>query len=214
MWNKSNIDYTLYLVTDRNLLKGGNLKEAVEKAILGGATIVQLREKNVTSLEFYNIAKEIKAITDKYNVPFIIDDRLDIALSVGADGLHIGQSDLPAKVARSLLGSDKILGVSAGTLEEAVKAEKDGADYLGVGAVFPTDTKKDAAYVNLDILKEIKENVHIPVVAIGGINGSNISLLKEAGIDGVAVVSAIMAKEDLKRAAEDLRRRLDFVKQK
>ena len=199
------IDYKLYLVTDRDVLKGRDLGKAVEDSILGGATIVQLREKDVTSREFYAIATKIKAITDKYNVPLIINDRLDIALAVGAFGVHIGQSDMPCIIARQVLGKDKIIGVSVHTLEEALEAEKDGADYLGCGAVFSTSTKKDATNVSYDQLKEIKSRVKIPVVAIGGINEKNLAQLKETNIDGVAIVSAILGKENIKEATENLK---------
>lgn len=199
------IDYKLYLVTDRDVLKGRDLGKAVEDSILGGATIVQLREKDVTSREFYAIAAKIKVITDKYNVPLIINDRLDIALAVGAFGVHIGQSDMPCIIARKVLGKDKIIGVSVHTLEEALEAEKDGADYLGCGAVFSTSTKKDATNVSYDQLKEIKARVKIPVVAIGGINEKNLAQLKESNIDGVAIVSAILGKENIKEATENLK---------
>jgi len=199
------IDYKLYLVTDRDVLKGRDLGKAVEDSILGGATIVQLREKDVTSREFYAIAAKIKAITDKYNVPLIINDRLDIALAVGAFGVHIGQSDMPCIIARQVLGKDKIIGVSVHTLEEALEAEKDGADYLGCGAVFSTSTKKDATNVSYDQLKEIKAKVKIPVVAIGGINEKNLSQLKGTNIDGVAIVSAILGEENIKEATENLK---------
>lgn len=201
-----NINYTLYLVTDRDLLWGEDLAKEVEKAIIGGVTIVQLREKHLESLEFYNIAQEIKTITDKHNIPLIINDRLDIALAVDAAGLHIGQSDLPAAVARKVLGKNKLLGVSAANVEESLKAERDGADYLGIGAMFPTNTKGDARAVTLQQLKEIKEKVNIPVVAIGGITEENAASLKPLGIEGIAVVSAIISKEDKEKAAENLRR--------
>lgn len=203
---KNRIDYKLYLVTDRDVLKGRDIYSAVEEAINGGVTLVQLREKDVTSLEFYNIAIKVKDITDRYNVPLIINDRLDIALAIDAAGLHVGQNDMPADAARKLLGEHKILGVSAATLEEAKKAEEDGADYIGVGAMFSTSTKLDARAVSISTLKEIKENISIPVVAIGGIKENNIALLKSANIDGVAIVSDILGKEDIKSAAEKLMR--------
>jgi thiamine-phosphate pyrophosphorylase len=196
------VDYNLYLVTDRDVLKGRELTEAIEKAIQGGATLVQLREKCVSSLEFYEIALSVKKITDKYKVPLIINDRLDVALAVDAEGLHVGQSDFSCTLARRLLGKNKIIGVSTSTLEEAKKAEKDGADYIGVGAVFPTDTKLDAHAVSINSLKEIKGKVNIPVVAIGGINENNYEKLKDANIDGLAIISAILGKEDIKQAAE------------
>lgn len=203
---KKDINYKLYLVTDRDLIGEVSLNAAVEEAIKGGVTLVQLREKDIGTLDFYNTAVALKKITDKYNVPLIINDRMDIALAVGAEGLHVGQDDMPADVARKLLGKDKILGVSAGTLEEAIKAEKDGADYIGVGAIFPTSTKNDARAVSVDTIKKIKESISIPVVAIGGINEKNVGLLKPANIDGISVISAILGKEDIKGAAEELNR--------
>lgn len=203
---RKDINYKLYLVTDRDLIGEVSLNAAVEEAIKGGVTLVQLREKDIGTLDFYNTAVALKKITDKYNVPLIINDRMDIALAVGAEGLHVGQDDMPADVARKLLGKDKILGVSAGTLEEAIKAEKDGADYIGVGAIFPTSTKNDARAVSVDTIKKIKESISIPVVAIGGINEKNVGLLKPANIDGISVISAILGKEDIKGAAEELNR--------
>jgi thiamine-phosphate pyrophosphorylase len=202
---KNNIDYTLYLVTDRDVLKDKDLYSSIEEAIKGGATLVQLREKYLSSLEFYNTALKIKEITDKYNVPLIINDRLDIALAIDAAGVHIGQSDLPAAIARELIGTEKILGVSAATVEEAKIAEKDGADYIGAGAMFSTATKNDARAVSIDVLKRMKESVAIPVVAIGGINENNVEHLKSAKIDGIAVVSAILGKPDIKAASEEMK---------
>lgn len=199
-----NVNYRLYLVTDRDLLKNGDLCTAVEQAIKGGATLVQLREKDITTLDFYNTAVEIKKITDKYNIPLIINDRMDIALAVGAAGIHVGQSDMPCSIIRKVIGNRMLLGVSASTIEEAIKAEKDGADYLGIGAVFPTATKDDAKKVSIELLKKIKESVNIPVVAIGGINEKNVSLLRPANIDGIAVISCILGKENIKQASENL----------
>ena len=199
---KNSINYSLYLVTDKEILKGRDLYKAVEEAILGGVTLVQLREKNISTLEFYNIAIKLKKTTDKYNIPLIINDRLDIALAVDAAGVHIGQSDIPGEIARKLLGKDKILGISASTLNEAIKAQMDGADYIGVGAIFQTSTKNDADSVSINDLKVIKEKVSIPIVAIGGINKENIKLLKDTNINGVAVVSAILGKENIKEEAK------------
>ncbi|WP_099313373.1 thiamine phosphate synthase [Clostridium paraputrificum] len=199
-----NVDYTLYLVTDRDVLRERDLIKCIEESILGGVTLVQLREKNVTSREFYEIAIKVKEVTSRYNIPLIINDRLDIALAIDADGLHIGQKDLPASVARKILGKDKILGVSAATLQESLKAEKDGADYLGVGAVFSTSTKKDTRDVSYETLSSITSSVNIPVVAIGGINEKNVTKLKESNIDGIAVISCILGKEDVKGAAEKM----------
>lgn len=201
---KSDINYLLYLVTDRDILAGRDLGVCVEEAILGGVTLVQLREKELSSRDFYQAAQLIKRITDKYRVPFIINDRLDIALAVDADGLHIGQEDLPLTVARTILGNDKLIGVSAGNLVEAQTAEKDGADYLGVGAVFTTPTKKDADHVSLAELARIKAGISIPVVAIGGIGEQNAKSVMEARVDGISVVSAILGKPDVRQAAADL----------
>ncbi|MNM64883.1 Thiamine-phosphate synthase [compost metagenome] len=200
----NNIDYTLYLVTDRDVLKGRDLCEAIEQSIKGGVTLVQLREKDISSLDFYNLAVSVKKITDKYNVPLIINDRIDIALAVDAAGVHVGQSDIPANVARKIIGEDKILGISAATLEEAKLAEAEGADYLGIGAVFPTDTKKDARSVSIELLEEIKKSLTVPVVGIGGISQNNAELLKESKIDGIAVVSSILGKEDIEQASKDM----------
>ena len=201
----NNTDYSLYLVTDRDLLKGRKLTEVIEEAILGGTSIVQLREKCASSLEFYEIAKEIKKITDKYNVPLIINDRIDIALAIDASGVHLGQSDIPCSIARKILPKGKIIGVSAHNLKEAEKALKDGADYLGCGAVFNTSTKKDVTTLSYEGLKEITSNINIPVIAIGGINENNITILKGSGINGVAVVSSIIGKENVKDASEKLK---------
>lgn len=201
---KNNIDYSLYLVTDRDVLGDTDIYTGVEEAIKGGVTLVQLREKSLSTLEFYNIAVKIKIITDKYKVPLIINDRIDIAQSIDAAGVHIGQSDMPADIARSIIGDDKILGVSTATLKEAQKAEKQGADYVGVGAMFPTTTKDDASAVSVQCLKEIKESISIPVVAIGGINEKNVKLLKIANIDGIAVISDILGKKCIKAASEKL----------
>lgn len=195
----------LYAVTDSRWLNGNSLAEVVEKALAGGVTCVQLREKHLPFDEFLRTAKEIKALCKNSHVPFIVDDNLDIALACDADGLHIGQNDMPAAKARQLLGPDKFLGVSAQTAQQAVTACRDGADYLGVGAVFPTGTKTDAVEVPLDMLKTITAAVDIPVVAIGGINADNIAQLSGTGIAGAAVVSAIFAQKDIKKAAANLR---------
>lgn len=199
---KENVNYSLYLVTDREVLKGRDLFLSVEQAIQGGVTLVQLREKDISSLEFYKIALEVKNITDKYNVPLIINDRLDIAMAVDAAGVHVGQSDLTCEVARKILGDNKIIGVSTVTVEESIAAEKDGADYIGVGAMYSTQTKIDARLVTIETLAKIKQSIHIPVVAIGGINENNFIPLKNTGIDGLAIVSAILGKENIKEAAQ------------
>lgn len=201
---RNNIDYSLYLVTDRDVLENTDIYAEVEQAIKGGVTLVQIREKSMGTLEFYNLAVKIKCITDKYKIPLIINDRLDIAQAIDAAGVHLGQDDMPAHVARDILGSNKIIGVSTATLEEAIKAESQGADYVGVGAMFPTTTKDDASAVTINCLKEIKKGISIPVIAIGGISEKNVALLKPASIDGIAVVSAILGKRSVKAAAEKL----------
>jgi len=201
---RSDLDYTLYLVTDRDLMRAKTLEEAVLRAIEGGCRMVQLREKAVSSLAFYQTALSIKAITDRHHVPLIINDRLDIALAVDADGLHVGQSDLPATVVRRLIGRDKIVGVSVSTLEEAVKAQKDGADYLGVGAMYPTGTKTDAKLVSMEELRRIRGAVSIPIVVIGGINKKTLPDFAGTGIDGLAVVSAVISQADIAGAAREL----------
>lgn len=203
--SKKNIDYSLYLCTDRNLMTTATIEESVEQAIQGGVTVVQLREKDISTLEFLKLARRVKAITQKYSVPLIINDRLDIALAINADGVHLGQSDMPCKIARLLLGKNKIIGVSATNLEEALQAKKDGADYIGVGAMFPTGTKTDAKYVSTDELRHIRNSVgDLPIVAIGGISETNIDKLAEQ-VDGIAVISAIVAKPDIQAAAKNLK---------
>ncbi len=204
MLEKSQIDYTLYLCTDRGLMSSPSIEEAVEAAILGGAGVIQLREKEMDAKDFYMMAKSVKAITNRYEVPLIINDRVDVALAVGADGVHVGQRDIPAKKVREMIGPDMILGVSAATLEEAKLAVEDGADYLGIGAMFATNTKDDAEIVTIEELKQIREQVSVPIVVIGGINMHTLEQFKGYGIDGLAVVSAVMAAKDVKQAAADL----------
>ncbi len=194
----------LYAVTDSSWLNGRSLAQDVEDVLKAGATFIQLREKNADYDQMLKLAKEIKALTDKYHVPFVIDDNIDVAVAVDADGVHVGQSDTEAKKAREILGENKIVGVSAGNLKEAIEAEKNGADYIGIGAMFPTDTKKDHTDITFEQAKEITEAVNIPVVAIGGINKNNILKLKGTGIDGVAVISAIFAQDDRYKAAKEL----------
>lgn len=192
----------LYLVTDSNILKGREFYYSVEEALKGGVTMLQLREKEASGKEFLEKALKLREITRKYGVKFIINDRVDIALMCEADGVHIGQSDLPAKNVRELIGMDKILGVSACSIEEAVQGEIDGADYLGVGAMFSTGTKLDATNVSIETLKEIKSKVRIPIVAIGGINLENLYKLNECNIEGYAIVSAILKADDIKLECE------------
>ena len=202
---KEDIDYSVYLVTDRRNKTDEEFLNIIEEAIKGGTTIVQLREKTASTKEFYDLALKVKEITSRYGVPLLINDRIDIALAVGSEGVHIGQDDMPADIAREIIGEDKILGVSASTVEEAKKAVIDSADYIGSGAVFPTSTKDDADSVSKEELKEIVDSIDIPVVAIGGITVENASTLKGSGIAGVSVVSAIMSAEDPKEASEKLK---------
>lgn len=198
-----NIDLSLYLVTDNSDDVEKFLK-TIEEAIKGGVTVVQIREKTADTLDFYNLALKVKEITTKHNVPLIINDRVDIALAIDADGVHVGQSDMPGDVTRKLIGEDKILGISAATIDEAKKAQKDGADYIGTGAVFPTSTKDDAESVTKDELTEIVKSIDIPVVAIGGINLENASQLTDTGIVGLSVVSAIMSSDNPKKSSQEL----------
>ena len=198
-------DYSLYLVTDRMLMSTKTLGEAVEQAVIGGCTMVQLREKEILSLDFYVLASEMKKITDRYGIPLIINDRMDIAMAVGAAGIHIGQKDIPADIARKVIGKDMLLGVSAVSAAEAVNAAKAGADYLGVGAMFPTRTKPDAGFVSMEELGRIRKAVDIPIVVIGGICKENAMLFQPMGIDGLAVVSAVIAQPNIKKSAADLK---------
>ena len=196
----------LYAVTDRSWLGGATLEQQVEEALKGGATFVQLREKNLDRQTFYQEAECIGKLCRRYGVPFVIDDDVELALESGADGVHIGQSDMALLEARARMGEGKIIGVSAQTVAQAREAEKNGAVYLGVGAVFSTSTKLDAVEVSRATLREICESVSIPVVAIGGINAGNLPELRKTGIAGVAVVSAIFAAPDIRKAAEKLRK--------
>ncbi len=199
-------DLLLYAVTDRHWLGDRTLYEVVKESLDGGATFIQLREKNLDDETFLEEAKELKKLCKQYKVPFVINDNVDIALKIDADGVHVGQSDMEAGDVRAKLGPDKIIGVSAQTVEQAVLAEKRGADYLGVGAVFPTGSKDDADDVSFDTLKAICEAVSIPVIAIGGITLGNTPQLKGSGICGIAVISAIYAADDIKKATEELKK--------
>lgn len=194
----------LYAVTDRAWLGAKSLSMVVREALEGGASFIQLREKNLPFDEFLAEANEIKELCKEYMVPFVINDNVDVALACDADGVHLGQDDMSPIEARKMLGDNKIIGISAVNLEQAILAEKQGADYLGVGAVFPSSTKEDADYVSYEELKKICEAVSIPVVAIGGIGANNIMELKGSGIDGISVVSAIFAQKNIKEATENL----------
>lgn len=195
----------LYAVTDRHWLDGETLYEQVEKALRGGVTFIQLREKELDRDAFLTEAKEIKALCKKYGVPFVINDSVDIAAEIEADGVHVGQNDMEAGDVREKLGEHKIIGVSARTVEQALEAERRGADYLGVGAVFPTNSKADAVEVGRDTLKAICRAVSIPVIAIGGIGTHNVMELAGNGICGVAAISAIFAQPDIEDAARELK---------
>lgn len=196
----------LYAVTDRHWLNGATLISQVEAALKGGATFIQLREKNLDDKAFYQEALEIQKLCKEYKVPFVINDNVELAKKIGADGVHVGQSDMEALDVRKVLGDDKIIGVSAQTVEQAELAEKHGADYLGVGAVFPTGSKNDATEVSFEMLQEICEHVHIPVIAIGGITRDNVVELSQSGICGIAVISAIFGQTDIEAATADLKK--------
>ncbi|MDD4627178.1 MAG: thiamine phosphate synthase [Syntrophomonas sp.] len=199
-------DYSLYLVTDRGLLQGRSLLEEVRKAVKGGVSMVQLREKEAGSREFYELAQALQAELRELGVPLLINDRLDIALAADADGLHLGQDDLPLPVARSLLGREKIIGLSINKREEAREGEKMGADYLGISPIFSTPTKLDAPpATGLEFLRSIRQEIKIPLVAIGGINKENLKMIKETGADGAAVISALMGASDIAGEARKLR---------
>lgn len=197
--------FTLYAVTDRTWLGGTSLSWAVKQALVGGITLLQLREKNLTDRKMLQEAQELLPLCHQHGVPLIINDRVQVALDAGADGVHLGQGDMSPREARAILGPDAIIGVSARTVESAQKAEQEGADYLGVGAVFSTSTKTDAKNISLETLRQIARVVHIPVVAIGGIGPDNILELLGCGIQGVAVVSSIFAQKNIAQAASRLR---------
>ena len=195
-------DLLLYGVTDSKYLKGRKMSELVEEAILGGVTMIQLREKEMTHEAFKQEALDVQSVCQKHHVPLIINDDVELCKEIDADGVHIGQDDLNLKEARKILGEDKIIGVSARTVEEAIRAKENGADYLGVGAMFTTTTKLDAKSVTVDRLSEIKKEVNLPIVAIGGLTLDNIDKLKQYNIDGYAVVSAILKANDIRLECE------------
>lgn len=195
----------LYAVTDRHWLDGRDLQEVVKESLDGGVTFVQLREKKLDDEHFLEEARQLQHLCRKYHVPFVINDNVDICMQIDADGVHVGQSDMEAGDVRAKIGPDKIIGVSACTVEQAILAEKRGADYLGVGAVFPTGSKEDATPVSRETLQNICRAVHIPVIAIGGITQQNVQELAGSEICGIAVISAIYAQKDIRRAAADLK---------
>ena len=201
-------DVTLYLVTDSTGLEESQFLQKVESACRGGLTLLQLREKERSGREYLELAQKTKAITDAYGIPLLIDDRVDIALAADAAGVHLGQSDLPLWAARKLLGPHKILGATAKAVEQALKAQEEGADYLGVGAIFPTTTKVVTVLTKVETLAEICKTVSIPVVAIGGLNAQRLSVLEQVPVAGVSVVSAIMKAPDPEQAAKELKERV------
>lgn len=199
------LDSTMYFITDSTGFTQEEFLYRVEEACKGGVTLIQLREKERTTREYLNLAKSVHSITKKYDIPLIIDDRVDVALAVGAEGVHVGQSDMPVSLARKLMGDDKIVGATAKTVPQAVEAYEQGADYLGVGAIYPTTTKVKTVFTSVDTLKEIVRAVPIKVNAIGGLNKDNIGILRGSNIDGICAVSAIMKADDPCNAAKKLK---------
>lgn len=199
------LDTTLYFITDSTGVSEDKLLNTVEQACLGGATIIQLREKNKTTREYIDLAEKVHSVTKKYNIPLIIDDRVDVALAADTEGVHVGQSDMPVYIARKLMGKNKIVGATTKTVPQAKEAFEQGADYLGVGAIYPTTTKVKTVLTSVDTLKSIVKAVPINVNAIGGLNTENADILKGSGISGICVVSAIMKSEDPKLAAQKLK---------
>ncbi len=198
------LDTTLYFITDSTGLNDDELFRITEQALAGGATIMQLREKNRSTREYIRLAKHVHEISLRYKVPLIIDDRLDVAMAVNAEGVHLGQSDMPVKTARKIVSDKMIIGATTKTVEQALEAEESGADYLGVGAIYPTTTKVKTVLTSVDTLKDICKAVNIPVNAIGGLNKTNCGILEGTGISGICVVSAIMKSDDPKKAASEL----------
>jgi len=205
-------DLTLYLCTDRHWLGDMSIGESVDRAIQGGVTLVQLREKDVSTADFLAAALEVQAVCKKHNVPLLINDRVDIALAIDAEGVHVGQSDMPCDIVRRLIGPDKILGVSANTPEHAKKALTDGADYIGIGAAFMTDTKAVGGALSYEQIKAVMDAADIPACAIGGINEKTGPALKGLGLDGISVISAILAKPDITEAARTMRAVAEEIK--
>lgn len=204
-------DTTMYFITDSTNYSEVEFLRRVEEACKGGVTLLQLREKSCTTREYLSLAQKVHEITMRYNIPLIIDDRVDVALAVNAEGVHVGQSDMPVAIARKLMGNDKIVGATAKTVPQALDAYEQGADYLGVGAIYPTTTKVKTVLTSVDTLKDIVNAVPIMVNAIGGLNKDNIHILKNSGIDGICVVSAIMKAADPCIAAKELREAFDAL---
>ena len=204
-------DTSLYFITDSSNYTEQEFLNRVEKALQGGVTLMQLREKDKTTREYIELAQKVHNITQKYNVPLIIDDRVDVALAVNAEGVHVGQSDMPVNIARKLMGEDKVVGATTKTVEQAKEAYEQGADYLGVGAIYPTITKVKTVLTSTDTLRDICNAVSIPVNAIGGLNKDNIDILEGISISGICVVSAIMKADDPKKATEELKARAEKI---
>ena len=207
-----NFDTTLYFITDSTGFSEEEFLSRVEQALKGGVTLLQLREKEKTTREYIALAEKVHKLTRKYNIPLIIDDRIDVAMAVNADGVHLGQSDMPVDIARKILGEDKIIGATAKTVPQALEAYANGADNLGVGAIYPTTTKVKTVLTSVDTLKEIVKAVPIPVNAIGGLNKNNIDILENTGIAGVCVVSAIMKADNPQKAAEEIKEKFAAIK--
>lgn len=201
----------VYLITDRSWTDGEKLLNQIEDSIISGTTIIQIREKNISFEKYVERAKEIQDICLKHSIPFIVNDNVDVAIRVNADGVHVGQSDLIANKVRKLIDDNKILGVSASNLKQAILAEEMGADYIGVGAIFNTTTKLDASSVSIEELKKICNTVKIPVVAIGGIDKNNIYELKNSGVSGVSVISAILSKKNIKDATKKIKEEIEKI---
>ena len=209
----NNFDTTMYFITDSTNYSEDEFLYRVEEACKGGVTLVQLREKERTTREYITFAEKVHEITLRYDIPLIIDDRVDVALAAGAEGVHVGQSDMPVAAARNLMGNDKIIGATTKTVPQAIEAYEQGADYLGVGAIYPTTTKVKTVLTSVETLKEIVQAVPIKVNAIGGLNKDNIHVLKGSGIDGICAVSAIMKAESPYDAAKELREAFDELQQ-
>lgn len=207
------LDTTMYFITDSTNYSDKEFLYRVEEACKGGVTLLQLREKDKTTREYLSLAEKVHEITMRYDIPLIIDDRVDIALAINAEGVHVGQSDMPVHIARKLMGNDKIVGATAKTVPQALEAYEQGADYLGVGAIYPTTTKVKTVLTSVDTLKDIVKAVPIKVNAIGGLNKDNINILKNSGINGICAVSAIMKADNPCNAAKELREAFDELQQ-
>lgn len=204
------IDYSLYLCTNREVINGKSLIDCVEEAILGGVGIVQIREKNAEANDFIQLVKDIQTITNKYQIPLIVNDRVDIALATDASGVHLGQNDMPCKMARKILGKDKIIGITVTNFAEALKAQEDGADYLGVGAMFKSTMKPEASVVSLNELKKIRKNIDLPIVVIGGINNNTIPKFKGINPLGYAMIKSILCNDNIIENTKKIKKLIDI----